>query len=41
MHALPKLQHTHPDDVGRIGPLAGPGGLLPFAAATDIVLAYS
>jgi hypothetical protein len=38
-HALSQLQHTHPDPVGRIGPLARPVGLLSFAAAADIVLA--
>ncbi|MFF0110066.1 hypothetical protein [Streptomyces hirsutus] len=38
-HALSQLQHTHPDPVGRTGPLARPAGLLSFAAATDLVLA--
>ncbi len=30
--AWSELQHTHPDPVGRVGPLAGPVGLLSFAA---------
>jgi hypothetical protein len=34
-HALSELQHTHPAALGRVGPLARPVGLLPFAAATD------
>ncbi|MDJ0347629.1 hypothetical protein QMK19_36910 [Streptomyces sp. H10-C2] len=38
-HALFQLQHTHPDPVGRVGPLARPAGLLSFAAATDTILA--
>ncbi|MFJ4767496.1 hypothetical protein ACIP88_00035 [Streptomyces uncialis] len=37
-HALSRLQRTHPEPVGRIGPLARPAGLLSFAAAEDIVL---
>jgi hypothetical protein len=38
-HALSRLQRTHPEPVGRIGPLARPVALVSFAAATDIVLA--
>ncbi|MFC8492923.1 hypothetical protein ACFUJU_19395 [Streptomyces sp. NPDC057235] len=38
-HALARLQHTHPDPMGRVGPLARPAGLLPFTAAADTVLA--
>ncbi|MFD0009120.1 hypothetical protein ACFVJ4_43195 [Streptomyces sp. NPDC127178] len=38
-HALIRLQHTHPDPVGRMGPLARPAGLLSFTAATDTILA--
>ncbi|MEF9886772.1 hypothetical protein [Streptomyces sp. P9-A4] len=38
-HALAQLQHTHPDPVGRVGPLARPAGLLSFAAAADTILA--
>ncbi|GHG19420.1 hypothetical protein [Streptomyces hydrogenans] len=38
-HALAQLHHTHPDPVGRVGPLARPAGLLSFAAADDTVLA--
>ncbi|MFC9931918.1 hypothetical protein [Streptomyces sp. NPDC127190] len=38
-HALSRLQHTDPDPVGRVGPLARPVGLLSFAAAIDTVLA--
>ncbi|UXY33178.1 hypothetical protein [Streptomyces sp. HUAS TT20] len=37
-HALSQLHHTHPEPVGRVGPLARPVGLLSFAAATDTVL---
>ncbi|MFC7795366.1 hypothetical protein [Streptomyces cinereoruber] len=37
-HALARLHHTHPDPVGRIGPLARPAGLLSFTAATDTIL---
>ncbi|MFC9730867.1 hypothetical protein [Streptomyces roseolus] len=37
-HALAQLHHTHPDPVGRVGPLARPAGLLSFAAADDTVL---
>ncbi|MFF5491503.1 hypothetical protein [Streptomyces virginiae] len=37
-HALAQLQHTHPDPVGRVGPLARPAGLLSFTAATDTIL---
>ncbi|MEV0126612.1 hypothetical protein AB0I16_34565 [Streptomyces sp. NPDC050703] len=38
-HALVQLQHTHPDAVGRVGPLARPAGLLSFTAAADTILA--
>ncbi|MEU0102901.1 hypothetical protein [Streptomyces sp. NPDC006267] len=38
-HALAQLQHTHPDPVGRVGPLARPAGLLAFTAAADTILA--
>ncbi|MER6237652.1 hypothetical protein ABT185_16545 [Streptomyces clavifer] len=38
-HALAQLQHTHPDAVGRVGPLARPAGLLSFTAAADTILA--
>ncbi|MFE5900909.1 hypothetical protein ACFQ67_26340 [Streptomyces sp. NPDC056488] len=38
-HALARLQHTHPDPVGRVGPLARPAGLLSFTAAADTILA--
>ncbi|MFC8494786.1 hypothetical protein ACFUJU_29125 [Streptomyces sp. NPDC057235] len=38
-HALAQLHRTHPDPVGRVGPLACPAGLLSFAAADDTVLA--
>ncbi|MDQ0798327.1 hypothetical protein [Streptomyces sp. B1I3] len=38
-HALAELQHTHPDPVGRVGPLARPAGLLTFTAAADTILA--
>ncbi|MFB6833794.1 hypothetical protein [Streptomyces hydrogenans] len=38
-HALAQLHHTHPDPVGRVGPLARPAGLLSFAAADDTILA--
>ncbi|GGX47630.1 hypothetical protein [Streptomyces chryseus] len=38
-HALAELQHTHPDPVGRVGPLARPAGLLSFTAAADTILA--
>jgi len=38
-HALSRLQRTHPDPVGRIGPLARPAAPMCFAAATDVVLA--
>ncbi|MGW7052970.1 hypothetical protein [Streptomyces sp. NPDC054887] len=38
-HALAELQHTHPDPVGRVGPLARPAGLLSFTAAADTTLA--
>ncbi|MGW8557676.1 hypothetical protein [Streptomyces tubercidicus] len=37
--ALSRLQRTHPEPVGRIGPLARPVGLVSFAATTDVVLA--
>jgi hypothetical protein len=32
-HALSRLQRTHPEPVGRIGPLARPVALVSFAAA--------
>ncbi|MCY0921106.1 hypothetical protein OS965_23455 [Streptomyces sp. H27-G5] len=38
-HALAQLQHTHPEPVGRVGPLARPAGLLSFTAAADTILA--
>ncbi|MDJ0466022.1 hypothetical protein [Streptomyces sp. H27-C3] len=38
-HALVQLQHTHPEPVGRYGPLARPAGLLTFTAAADTILA--
>ncbi len=38
-HALIRLQHTHPDPVGRTGPLARPAGMLSFTAAADTILA--
>ncbi|MFF5506491.1 hypothetical protein [Streptomyces roseolus] len=38
-HALAQLHRTHPDPVGRVGPLARSAGLLSFAAADDTVLA--
>ncbi|GAA2264882.1 hypothetical protein GCM10010232_66340 [Streptomyces amakusaensis] len=38
-HALVQLQHTHPDPVGRVGPLARPAGLLSFTTAADTILA--
>ncbi|MFJ8755203.1 hypothetical protein ACIREO_38750 [Streptomyces sp. NPDC102441] len=38
-HALAQLQHTHPDPVGRVGPLARPAGLLTYTAAADTILA--
>ncbi|MFC5174925.1 hypothetical protein [Streptomyces mutomycini] len=38
-HALAELQHTHPDPVGRVGPLARPAGLLSFTEAADTLLA--
>ncbi|MFJ6252764.1 MULTISPECIES: hypothetical protein [unclassified Streptomyces] len=37
-HALDRLQHTHPDPVGRVGLLACPAGLLSFTAATGTIL---
>ncbi|WP_435192116.1 hypothetical protein [Streptomyces sp. bgisy126] len=37
-HALARLHHTHPDPVGRVGPLARPAGLLSFTAAADTIL---
>ncbi|MFI5681597.1 hypothetical protein [Streptomyces cellulosae] len=37
--ALIRLQHTHPDPVGRTGLLARPADLLSFSAATDTILA--
>ncbi|WP_327348973.1 hypothetical protein [Streptomyces europaeiscabiei] len=37
-HALARLQRTHPDPVGRLGPLPRPAALVSFAAVTDIVL---
>lgn len=37
--ALIRLRHTHPDPVGRTGPLARPTGRLSFTAATDTILA--
>ncbi|KIE24761.1 hypothetical protein LK08_23125 [Streptomyces sp. MUSC 125] len=37
--ALIRLQHTHPDPVGRTGPLARPAGMLSFTAAADTILA--
>ncbi|MFJ6252698.1 MULTISPECIES: hypothetical protein [unclassified Streptomyces] len=38
-HALVRLQQTHPDPVGRVGPLTRPAGLLSFTAAADTILA--
>ncbi|MFI0191764.1 hypothetical protein ACH4PW_29980 [Streptomyces sp. NPDC017082] len=38
-HALAQLHYTHPDPVGRVGPLARPAGLLAFTAAADTILA--
>ncbi|MGC5041047.1 hypothetical protein ACLQ2C_36530 [Streptomyces sp. DT73] len=38
-YALAQLHHTHPDAVGRVGPLAPPAGLLTFTAAADTILA--
>ncbi|MFF7987030.1 hypothetical protein ACFZDK_49490 [Streptomyces sp. NPDC007901] len=37
-HALARLQRTHPEPVGRIGPLVRPAALVSFAPVTDIVL---
>ncbi|MFE2609930.1 hypothetical protein ACFXDI_42945 [Streptomyces mirabilis] len=37
-HALARLQRTHPDPVGQLGPLARPAALVSFAPVTDIVL---
>ncbi|WP_432089156.1 hypothetical protein [Streptomyces sp. bgisy095] len=37
-YALAQLRHTHPDPVGRVGPLARPAGLLSFTAAADTIL---
>jgi hypothetical protein len=37
-HALARLQRTHPDPVGRFGPLFRPAALVSFAAVTDVVL---
>jgi hypothetical protein len=37
-HALARLHGTHPQPVGRVGPLARPSVLLFFSAAQDVAL---
>ncbi|MFJ9434809.1 hypothetical protein ACIRQY_34900 [Streptomyces sp. NPDC101490] len=38
-HALAQLHHSHPEPVGRVGPLARPAGMRSFTAAADTILA--